>query len=301
MSRGLISSVDELDFQISGLPELPLPNRVLMADPEFYDVESVANPHMSGNLGRVDRFTARVQWKQLVTAYEELGIPVDVLPGVPLLPDLVFTANQVLTLPPGILAEEPSAVVSIMNSARRQAETHHISGFLDEAGLHVERLNPFVVPRFEGAGDALWQPGRALLFAAVGPRSAEETYPLLHAWTGLPIVVLRLRDPRFYHLDTCLAILDDHTAVYFPGAFEPASRELLKALFPQLVEASEDDALRMVCNGHCPDQRHFLVQAGSSTSNERLAALGFVIRELETSEFLLSGGSVFCMKQHYWG
>jgi len=24
------------------------------------------------------------------------------------------------------------------------------------------------------------------------------------------------------------------------------------------------------------------------------------VRALDTSEFLLSGGSVFCMKQHYW-
>jgi len=298
---GLIRSVDELDFQIGQLPELPLPNRVLMADPEYFDVEYVGNPHMEGNLGRVDRFTARLQWKKLVESYEKLGIPVDVLPAVPLLPDLVFTANQALALPPGILAEEPSVVISLMNSARRQAETPEVAAFFARAGLHLERMNPYVVPRFEGAGDTIWQPGRALLFAAVGPRSAAEAYPFLAAWTGLPIVVLRLCDSRFYHLDTCLAVLDDETAVYYPGAFDESSRALLQALFTQLVEVTELEAMQMVCNGHCPDQRHFLVQAGCDRVNAQLRELGFVVCELETSEFLLSGGSVFCMKQHYWG
>ena len=296
----LVSSVDQLQFQITDLPELPLPNRVLMADPEYFDVEYVGNPHMQGNLGRVDRFVAREQWRHLVAAYQDLGIGVDVLPAAPHRSDLVFAANQWLAVPPGILAEEPAAVMSIMNSARRQAETPQVAAFLAAEGLHIERLNPNMVPRFEGAGDALWQPGRTLLFAGVGPRSAAEAYPFLQAWMGLPIVVLSLCDPRFYHLDTCLALLDDETAIYYPPAFDEASRALLVALFPRLIEATEDEAMRMVCNGHCPDRRHFLVQAGSPLVKAALEEKGFVVCELETSEFLLSGGSVFCMKQHYW-
>jgi N-dimethylarginine dimethylaminohydrolase len=271
-----------------------------MADPEYFDVEYVGNPHMAGNLGRVDRFTARIQWQQVVESYEQLGIPVDVLPAVPLLPDLVFTANQALAMPPGILAEEASAVISIMNSARRQAEIPEVVGFFAEAGIHLERMNPNMVPRFEGAGDVIWQPRRALLFGAVGPRSAAEAYTFLAAWTGLPIVALRLCDSRFYHLDTCLSVLNDETAVYYPGAFDEPSRALLQALFTQLVEVTEPEAMRMVCNGHCPDQRHFLVQEGCDRVNAQLEDLGFVVCGLDTSEFLLSGGSVFCMKQHYW-
>ena len=297
---GLIRSAEELDFKLSQLPEFSLPNRVLMADPEYFDVEYVGNPHMAGNLGCVDRFEARIQWNRLVESYQQLGIPVDVLPAVPLLPDLVFTANQALPLPPGILAEEPSVVTSIMNSARRQAEVPEVAAFFEKAGLQLERMNPNMVPRFEGAGDVIWQPGRGLLFAASGPRSAVEAQTFLAAWTGLPIVTLRLCDERFYHLDTCLSVLDDTTAVYYPGAFDEASRALLQALFEQLIEVTESEAMRMVCNGHCPDKRHFLVQGGCDRVNGQLQDLGFVILELDTSEFLLSGGSVFCMKQHYW-
>jgi N-dimethylarginine dimethylaminohydrolase len=296
----LIRTLDAVSARPADLPKLPPPTRVLMADPEFFDVEYVDNPHMQGNLGRVDRFAARCQWRQLVESYEGLGIPVDVLPALPLLPDLVFTANQVLPFPPGMLASGPSAVVSIMNSARRQAETSTVSEFLTGAGLHLERLNPYVVPRFEGGGDALWHPGRALLYGGVGPRSSIDAYEHLNAWTGVPIVVLRLTDPRFYHLDTCLCLLDSDTALYYPGAFDADGVRLLETLFPALLAVTEDEAMAMVCNGHCPDGRTFLVHGGCERVNLWLGERGFVVQSLDTSEFLLSGGSVFCMKQHYW-
>ena len=74
-----------------------------------------------------------------------------------------------------------------------------------------------------------------------------------------------------------------------------AQRSALMAL-----RCEEEEAMRMVCNGHCPDRRHFLVQQGSPRVKAQLEEFGFVVIELDTSEFLLSGGSVFCMKQHYW-
>ena len=271
-----------------------------MADPEFFDVEHVGNPHMEGNLGRVDRFTARCQWKCLLESYVGIGIPVDVLPAIPLLPDYVFTANQALSLPAGLLAAGPAAVESIMNSARRQAETVSVADFFSSANVHMERLNPYVVPSFEGGGDALWHPGRSLLYGGLGSRSSVEAYRHLSAWTGLPIVVLGLVDPRFYHLDTCLSILDDDTALYYPGAFDEEGRQMLEKLFPRGLPVTEDEAMQMVCNGHCPDGRNFLVQGGRDRVNKWLTERGFVVVELDTSEFLLSGGSVFCLKQHYW-
>ena len=36
---------------------------------------------------------------------------------------------------------------------------------------------------------------------------------------GRPVISLRLVDPRFYHLDTALAALDDANIIYYPAAF----------------------------------------------------------------------------------
>ena len=39
-----------------------------------------------------------------------------------------------------------------------------------------------------------------------------------------PVVPLTLIDPRFYHLDTCFAPLSDGFVMYYPAAFDTASR-----------------------------------------------------------------------------
>ncbi len=271
-----------------------------MVEPRFYDVESVINAHMEGNVSQVDRFAARCQWRALVEAYRSIGVEVDVLEGQPFLPDLVFCANQALPVPPGMIAEGPGAVMSIMRRARREPEVEHVERYLVDRGLHVERLNPWTVPSIEGTGDGAWHPGRAVLWGGVGLRTKAEAWDRVEAMTGATVHRLNLLDRRFYHLDTCLSVLDEETAVVFGGAFDDAGRELLARSFPRLVEVDEAEAMNMACNGHSPDGEHYLVQRGSPRTCDALTALGFTVIELDTDQFLLSGGSVFCMKLHYW-
>ena len=48
--------------------------------------------------------------------------------------------------------------------------------------------------------------------------------------------------PRFYHLDTALAVLDDTTIAYYPPAFSEESRARLLELFPDAIEVATPDA-----------------------------------------------------------
>ncbi len=281
------------------LPAVPRANRVLMAEPTFYDVANVENPHMEENIGRVDRFAARRQWRDLLRHYQRLGVQVTVVPGQPLLPDLVFTANQVLPVPPGLMGEGAGGIRSIMKSAHREPEVAHIVSALEAQGLIIESLNPYEVARFEGTGDGIWHPGRALLYGGVGDRSCEEAWLRVGAMTGAPVALLKLVDPRFYHLDTCLSVIDERTAVIVPHAFDLDALGILRTQFERLLEVSVDDAMKMFCNGHSPDGRHYIVQPGAEAADD-LRALGVEVVEVETGEFLRSGGSVFCMKLHYW-
>ena len=59
---------------------------------------------------------------------------------------------------------------------------------------------------------------------------------------GLPVVSVRLVDPRFYHLDTALCVIDADTAAYYPGAFDDAGRAAIAAQFSDLIEATEQEA-----------------------------------------------------------
>ena len=296
----LIRRLDDL-VDPTSLPAVPRPDRILMAEPEFFDVEYVINPHMAGNVGQVDRLLARQQWRALRETYRRLGQHVDVLPGEPFLPDYVFTANQALPVPPGFLSERPGAILSIMRSARRQAEIRPYAAGLDALGVQLEQLDPYEVRNVEGTGDGSWYPGRALLLAGVGPRSDETAWVRVSAFTGVPIVVLQLVDPRFYHLDTCLAPIDERCALYYPGAFTAEGCALIEALYPEAIAVGEAEAVNMVCNGHSPDGKNFIVEPGAPSATLALRERGVAVHEVETSEFRKSGGSVFCMKLHFWG
>ncbi len=296
----LLDEAADVDFSVDDLPAIPSPDRVLMADPDFFQVDYVINPHMAGRLSTVDRRSALLEWDTLHDAYRALGYPVDVLPAAPLLPDLVFTANQCLPIPPGVVAEGPALVASIMRASRRRAEVPLVVDHLAAHGLDVLRLDRRRVDCFEGMGDAAWLPGRALLFGGVGPRSSREAYEAISAWTALPVAVLELTDPRFYHLDTCLGLLDGRTALAFPGAFSERSMGLLRRLIPHLIEVDEAEAMAFVCNGHCPDGRTLLTPPGAPAAEARVRDAGFEVMHIPTVEFLKSGGSVYCMKLHWW-
>ncbi|MFZ5481070.1 MAG: dimethylarginine dimethylaminohydrolase family protein [Myxococcota bacterium] len=260
-----------------------------MADPAAFDVTYVINPHMEGNVGRVDRARARPQWAALRDAYVRLGLAVDVLPAAEGLPDLVFTANQSFPI-----ADRRVVLMSRMHAEQRRAEVPLVEAWYAARGWRIAHLGEDVAD-FEGMGDALWHPGRRFVWGGYGFRSSLRAYEALSALADVPVVALSLRDPRFYHLDTCLAPLDAHTALYVEEAFDETGLRLLREGFERLIRVPIADAERFACNGHCPDGEHFLVQAGCGVSRE-VAAAGFAVVELETDEFTKSGGSVFCMK-----
>lgn len=280
------------------LPEQPLPHRVLLTSPEVFEVRYVINPHMQDHLGTVNQEVAQAQWAALCEAYRALGYAVTVMTGLPDLPDMVFCANQTLPFRQGAT---PGVVLSRMFALERRAEVTPYATFFQERGYVVQPLPDGLTGSFEGTGDALWHPGRALLWGGYGFRTHRDVYPALARLLGVPVLALRLDDPYFYHLDTCLCLLDAETALYYPAAFQPEGRALIRRFFPRLIEAPEAEARHLLaCNAHCPDGHHVLIQQGCTETFQRLRSAGFTPVELDTREFLKAGGSVFCMKLLYW-
>jgi len=297
--RGRIyRSYEEIDFEITSLPRIPRPGRVLMADPSEFDVASALNPHMldaSGELKRVDRGKAREQWAALKRVFERLGLRVDVIGPLPMQPDLVFCANQSLPIPAAAMEDGRARVVpSNMRWPQRRGEVEHVVAELARQGCVVERLT--TRERIEGMGDGLWHPARRLLWAGVGPRSSAEAWHEVAQRFDLPVVLLELVDPAFYHLDTALALLAEDACLWLPSALSARSRALIDGLIPRRIEADEAEARTLLaCNATCPDGEHVILQRGCLKTLERLREAGFEPVEVDTGEFLKSGGSVFCM------
>jgi N-dimethylarginine dimethylaminohydrolase len=86
-----------------------------------------------------------------------------------------------------------------------------------------------------------------------------------------------------------------------PAAFDDEGRALIEKGFDTIIEAPDEEARhQFACNAHSPDGKHVLIQEGCEGTTERLRSEGFLPIELDTSEFLKAGGSVFCMKQMIW-
>lgn len=293
------TSAADVDFEIGRIDRVRSADRVLMTSPVYFDVTYAINPHMADQIGRVDRDRAGAQWSTLKDTYRRLGFAVEVAEGQAGLPDMVFCANQTLPVrrPDGELA----VVMGRMHSRERRDEVTHYGPFFERKGYRRIHLPDRIEGSFEGMGDALWHPGRYLLWGGYGFRTDLNVYSYLSGELDVPVLVLRLVDPDFYHLDTALCTLDRRTALWYPDAFDAAGRSLLERTFERLIAAPEEEARRsLACNAHCPNEQHVLIHRSCEETCERLRAHGFTPVRLDVSEFLRAGGSVFCMKQMFW-
>ncbi len=181
----------------------------LMCPPEHYVVEYAINPWMDTS-APIDTELAVKQWVGLRETLAGLGHTVHVLDPVPGLPDMVFTAN-------GAFSVDGVVYGARFRYAQRMSEAAAHRAWY-EARPDTWR---FVAPREtnEGEGDFAFVPGAygGLVLAGYGFRTEAAAHSEAQEVLGHPVVSLRLVDPRFYHLDVALAVLDDENVVYLPG------------------------------------------------------------------------------------
>ena len=275
------------------LPARPAAVGVLMARPTYFDVEYVINPYMEGNIGNVDQAKAMAQWQRLHDVYQSLGYEVHVIDGAEGLPDLVFIANQ--SFPAQMPDGSWAVVMSRMRSAHRRGEVPIVEAWYRGRDARTLRLaDP--KEEFEGCGDCRWHPNRRLIYGGYGFRTLRSSLRDLAEMLETPVVPLQLTDPGFYHLDTCLSPLTETAALVVEEAFEPEGLAMLEKAFPQLVRVPVEEARHgFATNGNCPDGKHFVVHYDNPVTIAAVKALGLEVIEVDTSEFLKSGGSVFCM------
>lgn len=260
--------------------------KILMCAPEFYEVDYVINPWMAGNIGQTTLSLAQAQWENLRQTLARF-VDIVLLPPVRGVPDLVFTANAGLVL-------GDKAVVSRFRSPERQGEEPYNRALFEKLGFEIADWPQDVF--FEGAGDALWHRGEQFLWTAYGFRSDQQAATLLQTFFGLPVVQLRLVDPRFYHMDTCLCPLTGGYVMYYPPAFAPESQQLIAAHVPEdkRIIVSEADALHFACNA-VDVAGHIVLNDASPALEADLTRAGFKTIRVPLGEFLKAGGTAKCL------
>jgi arginine dihydrolase len=261
----------------------------LMCPPTYFDVVYSINPWMDPN-GGVDRGLAIRQWSGLVDAYRATGHRVELLEPLPGLPDMVFAANGAIVVDGNILPARFANPQRESESAEH-AVWHRRNGLL-YGGSEVQQ--PAAINEAEGDFAVL----STRILAGYGFRTTPEAHHELATLTGREVITLELVDPRFFHLDLALAVLDDkrdHIA-YHPEAFSQPSRRLLAELFPDALIANRHDAYAFGLNA-VSDGLHVFVPLGARQLREELAAAGYWPISVDLSELIKGGGSVKCCTQ----
>jgi arginine dihydrolase len=255
----------------------------LMCPPEYFAVQYEINPWMD-TATPVDAELAVKQWTGLREALVRLGHTVHVLEPRPGLPDMVYAANGAVTV-------DGVAYGARFRYSQRVLEAGAHQSWYEAAGWR------YVVPAEinEGEGDFAYLPAAygGVVLAGYGFRTEPAAHAEAQEALGRPVISLRLVDPRFYHLDTALTVLDDASIAYFPGAFSESSQRVLRQLFPDAVLADPDDALAFGLNA-IGDGRHVVLNAEASGMAAKLAAAGYVPVPVELDELKKGGGSAKC-------
>jgi N-dimethylarginine dimethylaminohydrolase len=256
-----------------------------MCPPTHFQVTYSINPWMDPTKP-VDLPLALVQWEDLLARYRSLGHTVELLDPRPGLPDMVFAANGATVVDGRVLGA-------------RFAYPERT----DEAAAHLDwfRANGFEevrVPDHVNEGEGDFAVTSSWILAGRGFRSSPLAHHEAQEFFGRPVIGLELVDPRYYHLDTALCVLDPggEEIMYYPDAFSPGSRAVLRRLFPDALLATESDAAALGLNA-VSDGRHVLLPQAAVGLFAPLRDRGFEPMGMDLSELLKGGGSVKCCTQ----
>jgi N-dimethylarginine dimethylaminohydrolase len=258
-------------FQVDHLPPRPQETHLAMALP----APSKEDP------------SPRVQWESLREALKRDGCQVEELPARTTTPGLVHLPARVF------LGEDSSGnllcVPARVEDPGARTEALVAASFFLEQGYRISQVVPDGAT-FGASADALWHPGRRLLWGATSPHTCPQAYPPLAKLLEVPVFRLDLVDPAFASLNTCFWPLDASTALIYEAAFAPPSLALLKAVFPSLVPVSRQEAEGAALGGLSLPGKRALLHKGSAGVCELLRMLGYSVREIAVGSFSKTGG-----------
>lgn len=303
MINGKVYSGNEINFSIYNTQDRLEPRKVLLCTPEHYDVVDIKNPYMEKNVNTISRTLAKKQWKALRDVYMNLWEnkmldEVMFINGQEGLEDMIFTANQ--TFPWVTRSGEKVVVLSKMKHDNRQKEVQYFEEFFKNNGYKTIELKK--TDLFEGTGDTISHIGKRLLYGGYGYRTNKSAFSELAEVLDVPVIALELIDERFFMLGMCFLSLDVDTVMIVPEAFSFESYSIIKHMFKNVIRIPDFEAQKFFSlNAHTMYDRKSrnktaIVQYGSSLTYKYLEENGYNVIEVDTSEYMKSGGSVYNLK-----
>ena len=262
--------------------------RYLMCRPEHFTVSYSINPWMEPSRP-TDTNLALQQWQSLYDTYTELGHEIELIDPVEGLPDMVYTANG------GFVIDG----VAYGPKFRFRERADEAPAFIDWFAANGFRVAEPVEVN-EGEGDFLLV-GNTIL-AGTGFRSTGDSHREVGEVFSREVVSLTLTDPRFYHLDTAIAVLDPvegpggvekANIAYLPNAFDERSQAILRERYPDAIRVSDADGAVFGLNS-ASDGKNVIIAPRAKGFEAQLRERGYTPVLVDLSELLLGGGGIKC-------
>lgn len=300
------NNITELKSAKNHWKEMSSPRGILLVSPEYFDVVDIKNPYMKGQIGNIKSDKAVQQWKNLYTAFEKWkdnGViqQLETIAGISKLEDMVFCANPFI-----MWTKEDGASFALLSNMQfesRQAEVDIFEEYFKNRSIKTQRISSEI--KIEGNGDLIPHPGRKVLWMGYGYRTELDAARILTEVLEAHIIPLKLVSPNFYHLDTCFCVIDEENVAICREALDEESFLKIKAVFPfvheiSLHEAKNNFSLNSLIMSSISGEKFGILPLGCEELKIILQELNVKIQEVDTSEFIKSGGSVYCMKAYLY-
>ena len=136
----------------------------------------------------------------------------------------------------------------------------------------------------------------------MGFRSTGDSHAEIARVFDREVVSLRLVDPRFYHLDTAISVLDPvdgpggvekANIAYLPSAFDDDSRRILEERYPDAILVDDADGAVFGLNS-ASDGYNVFISPRATGFEAQLRERGYNPVLVDLSELLLGGGGIKC-------
>jgi len=235
---------------------------------------------------RVDPGLAETQWNEFVAVLREMGDRIEQVVAVPGLPDMTFAGDAGLVF-------GNFFIPSNFRAPERAGEVEHYIRWFEAYGFEIRRMREGIF--FEGLGDVVFH--QSLAIVGHGCRSDERAIAeLQNLIPELRILCdAHIRDDHYFHLAMALGFVDEQTILYYPPAFDSASRRRIESAVPRVIAVNDTDANEYFACNNLVIGNTVLLDNCTPELRAVLGNCGYQVRCCPMSEFKKSGGSLRCL------
>lgn len=243
--------------------------------------KSLINGLTSANLGKPDYQKALDQHNNYIRALQQCDVDITILPASEEFPDSVFVEDVALCTPHCAIITRPGAET-------RRAETTLITEAINR--FYPNKVEYIQAPGTVEAGDIMMVDKHFYigLSARTNQEGANQMIAILEKY-GLSGSVVTLE--KVLHLKTGLAYLE-HNNLLAAGEFitKPEFQHL------NIIEIPEEESYAANCIWV---NERVIMPAGYPITKAKIAALGYQVIEVDTSEYRKIDGGVSCMSLRF--